>query len=63
MTNLFKMVRDSSVGIVSCYGLDPPENESQWGEIYRTRPDRPWGPTSLLYKGNWIIPRGKVAWA
>ena len=20
-----------------------------WGEIFRTRPDRPWGPPSLLY--------------
>jgi hypothetical protein len=22
-----------------------------WGEILRTRPDRPWGPPSLLYNG------------
>jgi hypothetical protein len=24
------------------------------GEIFRTRPDRPWGPFSLLYKGNLV---------
>ena len=29
------------------------------GEIFRTCPDRPWGPTSLLYKGYRVIPRGK----
>jgi hypothetical protein len=23
-------------------------------EIFRTRPDRPWGPTSLLYSGYWV---------
>jgi hypothetical protein len=23
------------------------------GEISRTRPDRPWGPPSLLYNGYW----------
>ena len=34
--------RDSSVGIESRYGLDSPGIESRWGEIFRTRPDRPW---------------------
>jgi len=34
------------------YGLEGPGIESQWrGEILRARPDRPWGPPSLLYKG------------
>ena len=33
------------------------------GEIFRTRPDRPWGPPSLLYNGYRIFPRGKVAGA
>ena len=27
-----------------------------WVEIFRTRPDRPWGPTSLLYNGYWAFP-------
>jgi hypothetical protein len=43
---------DSTVGIATRYGLE-------WfgdripvdGEIFRTRPDRPWGPPSLLYNG------------
>jgi hypothetical protein len=34
----------SSVGIATVYGLDGPGIESRWGEIFRTRPDRPWGP-------------------
>ena len=44
--------RDSSVGIATRYGLDGLGIESRWGcEIFRTRPDRPWGPPSLLYNG------------
>jgi hypothetical protein len=33
-------------------------------EIFRTRPDRPWGPPSFLYNGYRVFPRGKtaVAW-
>jgi hypothetical protein len=41
--------RDSSVGIATRYGLDGPGIESRWRRIFRTRPDRPWGPPSLLY--------------
>jgi hypothetical protein len=34
------------------------------GEIFRTRPDRPWGPPSLLYNGYRVsFPRGKAAGA
>jgi hypothetical protein len=33
------------------YGLDGPRIESRWGKIFRVRPDRPWGPPSLLHKG------------
>ena len=32
------------------------------GEIFRTCPDRPWGPPSLIYNGYRIFPGGKVAW-
>ena len=28
-------------------------------EIFRTCPDRPWGPTSLLYNGYRVFTRGK----
>jgi len=30
------------------------------GEIFRTRPDRPWGPPSLLYNGYRVFPGGKA---
>jgi len=31
--------------------------ESGWGEIFRTCPDQPWGPPSLLYNGYQVFPR------
>jgi len=31
------------------------------GEIFRNRPDRPWGPPSLLYNGYRVFPGG-VKW-
>jgi hypothetical protein len=31
------------------------------GEIFRTRPDWPWGPPSLLYNGYRAFPGGKAA--
>ena len=46
------------------YGLDGPRIESRCGGgIFRTRPDRPWGPPSLLYNGYRVFPRGKAAGA
>jgi len=33
------------------------------GEIFPTCPDRPWGPTSLLYNGYRVFPGGKAAGA
>ena len=53
------MGRDSSVGIVTGYGLDGPGIESWAGEIFRTCPDWPWGPPSLLYNGYQVFPGGK----
>ena len=51
----------SSVGIATGYGLDGPGIESWWGgEIFRTCPDRPWDPPSLLYNGYRVFPGGKV---
>jgi hypothetical protein len=38
------------------YGLDGPGIESCGGEIFRTCPDRPWGPPSLLYNGYRVFP-------
>ena len=31
-----------------------------WGKIFRTCPDRPWGPPSLLYNGYRVFPGGNV---
>ena len=31
------------------------------GEIFRTRPDRPWCPPNLLYNGYRVFPGGKEA--
>ena len=33
------------------------------GEVFRTRPDRPCGPPSLLYNGYRVIPGGEAAGA
>ena len=44
--------QDSSVGVATRYGLDGPGDRIPvGGEIFRNRPDRPWGLPSLLYKG------------
>jgi len=50
-TNILSVDRDSSVGIATRQGLDAPGIELRRGEFFRTRPDGPWGPPSLLYKG------------
>jgi hypothetical protein len=53
--------RDSSVGITAHYGLYSPGIESRWSDIFRTRPDWPWVPQSLMYNGYRVILVGKVA--
>jgi hypothetical protein len=42
---------DSSVGIATCYRLDAEGIEFRWGEVFRTRLDKPWGPLRLLCNG------------
>jgi len=32
---------------------------SVWDEIFRTYPERPWGPTGLLHNGYRLFPGGK----
>ena len=49
----------SSVGIATDYGLDCPGSNPGGDEIFRTCPDRPWGPPSLLYNGYRVFPGGK----
>jgi hypothetical protein len=45
---------DSVVGIATVYELYRSGFEPRWRKIFslrHTRPDRPWGPLSLLYNG------------
>ena len=49
----------SSVGIATGYGLDGTGSNPDGGEIFRTCPDRIWGPRSLLYNGHRVFPGGK----
>jgi hypothetical protein len=49
----------SLVGITTGYGLEGPGIESRWGEIFRTCPDRPLGPLSLLCNRYRVFPGGK----
>jgi hypothetical protein len=50
----------NSTLIFPAYGLDGPGLNPGGGEIFRTCPDRPWGPPSLLYNGYRVFPGGKV---
>ena len=52
---------NSAAGIATRYGLDGPGSNPGGSEIFRTRPDRPWGPPSLLYNGYRVFPGGKAA--
>ena len=54
----------ASWGEGSDYNLVPTpktvrESNPSGGEIFRTSPDRLWGPLSLLYNGFHFLPRGK----
>ena len=45
-------LRASVVGIATRFGLNAPEDRNLvGGGIFLNRPDRPWGPPSLLYNG------------
>jgi hypothetical protein len=55
--------RDSSVDVVTLYGLDGPGIETRWGEIFHSRPDRAWGPPTFLYNGYRVFPGCKAAGA
>jgi hypothetical protein len=57
------MGRDSSVGIVTRYGLEVRGSNPVGGKIFLARPDRSWGPPSLLYNGYRVFPGSKTAGA
>ena len=50
----------SVVGIATAYGLTVRGSNAGGGEIFRTSPDRPWGPASFLYSGYRVFPGGNV---
>jgi len=50
----------SSIGIATELRAGRSGIESRWGTRFSTRPDRPWGPPSLLYNGFRVFPGGKV---
>jgi hypothetical protein len=57
------MGQDSADRTATRYGLDGPGIESDGGKIFRTHPDRPWDPPSLLYNEYRVIHGGKAAGA
>ena len=48
-----------SVRIATGYGLDGPGDRIPVGARFSARPDRPWGPPSLLYSGYRVFSGGK----
>jgi hypothetical protein len=50
----------SVVGKATACGLDVPGSNPGGGEIFRTCPDRPFGPPSFPYSGYRVFPGGKV---
>ena len=54
---------DSSVGIATRFWLYVPRIKSRWGEIFSTRPERPWCPTYPLDNGYRVLLGGKSAGA
>jgi len=53
--------QDSSVSIVTRYGLDGTESNTGGGEISHTHPDLPWAPPSLLHNWYRVFLGGKAA--
>ena len=49
----------SLVGIATRYGLEGPGSNPGGDEIFRTCPNRLWGPPSLLYNGYRVFPGGR----
>jgi hypothetical protein len=49
----------SIVGIATGYEPDGSGSNPGGGEIFRTCPDWPWGPPSLLHNGYRVFPGGK----
>ena len=52
---------DIYVGIATRYRLEARGSNPGEGEVFRTRPDRPWDPPNLLYSGYGFIPGSEAA--
>jgi len=60
----YKVGRDSPVVTATPYRLNGTGIESRWeGDIFHTRPDRPWGPPNLLNTVYRVFPGGQSAGA
>ena len=57
---LWNVGRESTVGIVTCYGLGDPGTKSCRVK-FSTHPDQTYSPPSLPHNGYWIIAKGKAA--
>jgi hypothetical protein len=53
--------RNRSVGIATVYRLDGRGSNPGEGEIFRARPERPWGSPNFLYNVYRVFPGGKAA--
>jgi hypothetical protein len=49
----------SSVSIATGYGWTVRGSNPGGGETFRTYPDRPWGPPSLMYNGYRVFSGGR----
>jgi len=56
---MWTCVPGSSVGVATDYGLEVRDRISVGARFY-ARPDRPWGPPSLLLSGHRVFLAGKV---
>jgi hypothetical protein len=61
--HLYGMGWDSSVGIVTHYGLKVLGLNPGKGERFCNHPDEPWCPPSFQYNGYQVIPGSKVTGA
>ena len=58
--HLLYILAGTSVGIATDYGLDGPGSNPGGDEIFRTCPDRPWGPPRLLENGYRVFSGGET---
>jgi len=60
MTALDRLVLDNQCIFMPTYSIHAIRDRIPVGTRFSVRPDRPWGPPSLLYNGYRVFPGGKV---